>query len=284
MNTVTVAICTGMRQDLTQLMASIVRTDCQEILVIGTQGISFPPNEHFQDPRVRLLYVEHALSIKRNAAIREARGDIIAFIDDDAVASPTWMEALRRGFSSDQVGIVTGPSLLPSTANLWWRTAQLALGSSPYSRRRYNCYQEGEVEWFNVIGANFAFRRKALHDAGGCPEEFLAQGDDMAMSHNVVCSGWRVFYSPDACVYHPPHAFCRQLVQIYRFGRAAKRLKRAGIVHPKRDPAYYLYIPVLVLFSLFYISGEIVESIIFNYDVKAKVYLKRRFKRGRIET
>lgn len=274
MDTITVAICTGMDHDLTKLLESLVKTDCNEILIIGTKGRFFVFNHHFNEPRVKTCYAPHALNAKRNVAITEATGDIIAFVDDDAIISPTWIEALRHGFSQDNVGIVTGPSLLPPSATLWQRTAQLAMGSSPYSIRRYNPFEEGVVEWHNVIGANFAFRKTALADAGGCPDQFLAQGDDMAMAHNVAAKGWSVYYSPRASVYHPPHTFWRQIVQIQRFGRAAKRLKRAGIIHPKKDIAYYFYIPVLFLFSLSYALGEVKETLLHDSDIKARTRLR----------
>jgi len=259
MNKVTVAICTGMDQDLSLLFQSLVQTDCEEILVIGTEGRVFAPCDYSNDSRIRTLYAPHPLNAKRNVALREAKGDLIAFVDDDAVVCPSWMQAIRNGFLSEKVGIVTGPSLLPPHATLWQRVAQMAMASSPYSIRRYNPFAEGLVEWHNVIGANFAFRKQALMEAGGCPDQFLAQGDDMAMAHNVAKKGWQVYYSPRACVHHPPHGFCRQVRQIYKFGQAAKRLKRAGIYHPKIDRAYFLYVPVLMLFSVSYLVGEAVE-------------------------
>ena len=275
MNTVSVAICTGMGCDLTRLLESLVRTDCDEILIIGTQGCFFKRSDHFNDPRVKTLYAPHPLNAKRNFALREARSDVLAFVDDDAVVGPNWLHAIRAGFLSDRVGIVTGPSLLPPKATLWQRTAQLAMASSPYSQMRYNPFQEGIVDWYNVIGANFAFRKSALSDAGGCPKEIFVQGEDMAMAHNVVAKGWAVYYSPRAFVCHPPHGFWRQVVQIHRWGRAAKRLKRSGIVHPRRDIAYYFYIPVLVLFSLSYVFGEIKETMIRDYDIKAIAFVRK---------
>lgn len=275
MDRITVAICTGMGHDLTRLLESLLRTDCDEILIIGTQGYSFIFNPYFNDPRVRTMYAPHALSAKRNVALKVALGDILAFVDDDAVVGPTWLYAIRDGFSRENVGIVTGPSLLPPKATLWQRIAQLAMASTPYSTRRYNPFEEGIVEWYHVIGANMAFRKKALSDAGGCPEQFRAQGDDMAMAHNVASKGWLIYYSPRAFVYHPPHTFWRQVVQIHRFGRAAKRLKRAGIVHPRIDTAYFFYLPVLLLFFLSYVLGVIKETLLGDADIKAGAYLRK---------
>ncbi|MCX7591312.1 MAG: hypothetical protein N2255_06755, partial [Kiritimatiellae bacterium] len=96
---------------------------------------------------------------------------------------------------------------------------------------------------------------------GGCPAQFLAQGDDIAMAHLMTRAGWKVLYDPNMYVYHKPHTFWRQIVQVYRFGRAAKRLERAGLGHPRKDAAYYLFLPVYFLFALSYILGMLRELV-----------------------
>lgn len=278
MEKISVAICTGMGLDLTDLLESLLKTDCTEILVIGTEGRSFISNTHLDNPRVRTLYTAHPINAKRNLALEEASNEIISFVDDDAVVCPTWFDALRSSFDNPEVGIVTGPSLLADDATFWERTAQLAMGSSPYSMRRYNPFKKELTDWYNVIGANMAFRKKALLDAGGWPKDFPEHGEDMAIAHRVCAKGWLLLYSPKVAVYHPPHSFRKQVVQIHRWGRAAKRLKRAGIVHPKRDPAYYFYIPVLLLFSLSYVFGEIKETLIYDIDIRIKKRLRAFFR------
>ena len=276
MSSVTVAICTGMKQDLNDLLGSLIQTTCEEILVVGTDGGHFPRDGHFCDPRVKTLYAPYALNAKRNASLQAATGDILAFVDDDAVIGPGWLDAMKEGFGSAEVGIVTGPSLLSADATLWQRSAQLAMGFPPYSRRRYNPYQEGVVEWHHVIGANFAFRRVALEQTGGWPLQFPSHGEDMAIAHAMARNGWKIYYTPRAFVYHPPHSFWRQVVQIHRWGRAAKRLARAGIQRPPRDGAYALSIPLLMLFSAAYLLGEWKESWIRDGDVRLLAFCKKR--------
>ena len=267
---ITVAICTGMKQGLAELLEGLIRTYCDEILIVGTEACSFPSHHQFKDPRVRIIYASHALSCKRNKALSEAKGEVLAYVDDDAIVSEGWYDAVLKAFEDPSVGIVTGPSLLPPGATLWKKVAQLAMSSTQYSKRRYSRCQNGYVEWYNVIGANVAFRREALEKAKGCPEQFLAQGDDMAMAYNVSRLGWKVYYDPSAFVYHQPHGFLGQVSQIYRFGRAAKRLKRAGIAHPPVDLSYYLYIPVWVLFACAYKLGEIGETLIRDRNLKTE--------------
>jgi GT2 family glycosyltransferase len=264
-----------LEHDLTELLRSLVGSDCDDILVIGSEGREFPRYEQYGDPRVRTLVGPHPLSAKRNVALEAATGDILAYLDDDAVVSQGWCNAVRAGFQDPGVGIVTGPSMLGPQASLWKRAAQLAMAGTPYSRRRYMFDRPGYVEWHDVIGANVAFRRTALRDAGGCPSQFLAQGDDMAMAFNVTRRGWKVFYAPDAFVYHEPHAFLRQVVQIHRYGRAAVRLRRAGIRHPRVDPAYALFVPAWILFACAYVFGTLKEWLIADYDIRLRRALGR---------
>ena len=72
------------------------------------------------DPRVRALvsvefptvrYLREptpGLDFCRNCALREATSDVVAFLDDDAVADPGWSAALAAPFAAPEVGAVTG--------------------------------------------------------------------------------------------------------------------------------------------------------------------------------
>ena len=259
---VSVAICTGMQRDLNPLVARLLNTACDEILIVGTEGRSFHSNPPPANPRIRTAYTRHDLASKRNKAIAEASGDILAVVDDDALIADSWYAALLTAFADASVGAATGPSVLPGDATGWERAAQYAMAATPYSQKRYTFAKKGYAEWYDVIGANLAFRREALAAAGGCPTQFLAQGDDLAMAHAMVRAGWRVMYDPDMFVYHKPHPPWRQVVQIYRFGRAARRLAAAGLGHPRKDSAYYWFLPVYVLFGVAYFLGMLRETLL----------------------
>jgi glycosyltransferase involved in cell wall biosynthesis len=52
------------------------------------------------EPRIRYVFEANVgLSHARNRGIFEARGDIIAFLDDDAEATPCWVQELVNGYS-----------------------------------------------------------------------------------------------------------------------------------------------------------------------------------------
>jgi GT2 family glycosyltransferase len=105
------------------------------------------------------------LSGARNTGIRHASGDIIAFIDDDALPEPQWLEELVTAFD-DPVVVGAGGVALPS----WldgsrpdWLPPEMdwVVGCS------YVGLPDGVAEIRNPIGANMAFRADALAAVGG---------------------------------------------------------------------------------------------------------------------
>lgn len=116
MPTVTVAVFTRDRVDeLLRCLESLRAQDApppNEILIVDNA----PPDDRTREVVQRLggiPYVEEissGLSFARNRALDEARGDVVAFLDDDAVATPGWLRAVGRLFAWEPgVGVSSGP-------------------------------------------------------------------------------------------------------------------------------------------------------------------------------
>ncbi|MDH4366398.1 MAG: glycosyltransferase, partial [Acidimicrobiia bacterium] len=105
------------------------------------------------------------LSGGRNTGTDLASGDVVAYLDDDAVACPDWLAHLVAPFEEDPRVVAVGGWAHPAwdTAAPAWFPAEFywVLGCShrglPTSRARVR----------NVIGCNMAYRRRAVIDAGG---------------------------------------------------------------------------------------------------------------------
>jgi GT2 family glycosyltransferase len=112
---------------------------------------------------------ESGLSGARNTGVRHAGGDIVAFLDDDALAEPDWLELLIAPYrDADVVGTggvaraawpVRRPSWFPPEFD--W-----VVGCS------YRGLPEGQAPVRNPIGANMSFRRLAFDRAGGFRSDF----------------------------------------------------------------------------------------------------------------
>ncbi|WP_214365535.1 glycosyltransferase family 2 protein [Pseudonocardia sp. H11422] len=107
---------------------------------------------------------ERGLSGGKNTAIQMAKGDVLAFLDDDAVAEPDWLTYLVAGYGQPEV-IGVGGLTLPL-----WETARPAWFPEEFDWTvgcTFTGREPGRVR--NLLGGNASFRREAFHIAGGFP-------------------------------------------------------------------------------------------------------------------
>lgn len=151
--------------------------------------------------RLVLLEQEAAnISAARNAGIAAAAGEVVAFIDDDAVPEPGWAEALLGAFETSDTAAVTGPVIGRNGFSLQWgRMAVDAQG-------RDRWLGEGEApapgEALKLHGTNMALRREVLTRTGGFDTGFAFYLDETDLALRLARAGLGLVYLPDAVVHH----------------------------------------------------------------------------------
>ena len=147
------------------------------------------------------------LSNARNAGVREAESEIVAFIDDDAVADENWLRNLAQNYSDYSVVGVGGP-IKPFWAfkKPEWFPEELnwVIGCS------YRGGPSRREEIRNPIGCNMSFRKAALEKAGcfrsdlGRFGKFLLAGEesDVSMRIKDKIPGAKILNEPSAVVFH----------------------------------------------------------------------------------
>lgn len=146
-----------------------------------------------------------------NAGIAAARGAVIAFLDDDAIASPDWLEQMAPAYADDRVLVVGGkidpiwadgkPGWFPDEFN--W-----VVGCT------YPGLPTGTSHVRNLIGANMSFRRRTAQAIGGFRNGVGAVGDSPLRGEDTefcirVRQRWgyeALLYEPRARVRHRQHA------------------------------------------------------------------------------
>ena len=185
---------------------------------------------------VRHLDVEYETgdsSRKKNAGAGEARAALVAFLDDDVVVAPDWPERIAEPFGDAEVGLASGPSLVPDDINWIGRLAGLALSSpaAGYVAKRYRQNREGryEIDWDRVFGCNAAYRKEAFEETGGFPADFYP-GEEMIAAYRAEKAGWKLVFAPAAWARHYPRQTLRRFWrQMWTYGATRIRLLRGGV-------------------------------------------------------
>jgi GT2 family glycosyltransferase len=206
--------------------------------------------EFGDDPRVRYVREPRpGLSCARNRGVAEAKGEIIAFTDDDVRVDQWWLDGIVRGFGrSDDVACVTG--LIP--------TAQLDNEIQLYLDRRETWGSILEARIFDLTehrddsplypysagifgaGANFAMTRAAFKELGDFDEALgtggpSRGGEDLEMFMRTILAGHRIVYEPSAIIWHAPWANLTDLSrQMYGYGVGCTAALTAVVLRNRR--------------------------------------------------
>jgi len=150
----------------------------------------------------------------RHRGAREARADILCFVDDDIVADPDWLACLLAGFDDPDVHLVGGPS-----------NGRFEQAPPDWMERFTTSVPEGQfldslslidlgsvsrdIEAYFVWGLNFNIRKHTLVEMGGFHPDGVPlplvryRGDgEGGLSHKIIERGYRTLYHPGAKVEH----------------------------------------------------------------------------------
>lgn len=235
-----VVLCTRDREEslrtaLTSVLAAARPQD--EVVVVDNAPRTDATRtvvEQLADPRLRyLLEPRPGLSIARNTGARAARGDVIAFTDDDVVVDQRWLEGLLRGFTRARaVGCVTG--LVPSaeldteSQHFFDKKVQWSSTCTPRLFDLDRHVGPGPLYPYSAgvfgTGANFAVSRAAFEALGGFDEALGAGaltrgGEDLDWFVRTLTHGFVLAYEPAAVVWHRHRRDLESLRdQLYGYG------------------------------------------------------------------
>ncbi|MEU5522515.1 glycosyltransferase [Streptomyces sp. NPDC047860] len=210
----------------------------------------------------RVRYVREpapGLAIAHNTGLAEARGEVIAFTDDDVVADPRWLTELTAPFAADpRLGCATGlilPARLRTPAQVLLEShGGFAKGFTPTTYDPQDPPPDEPLFPFTAgrfgSGANMAFRADVLRAVGGFDPATGAGtpargGDDLYGFVRVLAQGHRLHYTPYALVWHHHRETWADLeTQAYGYGAGLTAYLTAVLINrPALLPAFLARLP-----------------------------------------
>lgn len=186
---------------------------------------------------------------RRDLATQEAQGEFLAFIDDDAYPSKSWLSNALLHFDDPKVAAVGGPGVTPVEDD-WRRQVSGWVSASPLGggAYRYRFLPEREREVDDYPSMNLIIRKKDFSLVGGFDSHYFP-GEDTKLCLDLTQKlGKKIIYDPAVLVYHHRRPIFRaHLAQIGHYGLHrgffAKDLPRTS-----RRVSYFL--PTLFALSL----------------------------------
>ena len=187
--------------------------------------------------RFRYLFEPHqGKSYALNTGIREARGDVIAFLDDDLTVEPMWLQNLTADLGNGEWAGTGGRTLLAQRfAPPCWLALEGPYSSGGVFAALFDLGEEPCRLTRAPYGANMAFQKEMFEkyglfrtDLGPSPNrETPRPNEDTEFGRRLLAAGERLRYEPSAIAYHPvPEGRIRKdyfLAWWFDYGRAVVR-------------------------------------------------------------
>jgi glycosyltransferase involved in cell wall biosynthesis len=217
---ITVILCTYNRCQLLVNALESVAVSCLppsvewEVLVVDnnssdqTRSVVQDFSRRYPD-RFRYLFESRpGKSFALNAGVREARGVILAFMDDDVTVEPTWLQNLTAELHSGEWAGAGGPILPERSFSSFphWLHPDLPHSLSPLAL--FNLGPNPMALSQSPFGTNMAFRKEIFDrfgdfrtDLGPQPDSIL-RGEDTEFGKRILAAGLQLRYEPSAKVFH----------------------------------------------------------------------------------
>ncbi len=236
--TISVVICAYTEQRWDDVLAAVRSVRAQslsplEILLVVDHNPALHARLAAELPDVRVVEnrEERGLSGGKNTGVALSRGEVVAFLDDDAVAEPDWLKFMAAAYDRPEVAGVGGMTLpLWETGRPVWFPPEFdwVVGCTFVGR------QPGPVR--NLLGGNASFRREVFDVAGGFPTHIGRTAADtrpLGCEETEFCirvsqrmPGSVFLYEPGAVIHHRAPA-ARERFSYFRSRCYAEGLSKA---------------------------------------------------------
>ena len=159
------------------------------------------------------------LSVARNVGCDAATGEIIAYLDDDAIPDTHWLRYLAAAFLRSDFVAIGGPNIAPKGDGIFAECVDNAPGNPVH-------ILVSDIEAEHIAGCNMAIKKKVLESIGGFDPNLRVAGDDVDICWRIQHMGLKIGYCAAAMVWHHRRGSIKGYVkQQYGYGKAEALLE-----------------------------------------------------------
>lgn len=223
-----------------------------EILIVCDKKI--PVNKI---PKARLILTHKRKTgpaIKRDIALVKAKGEICAFIDDDAYPDPEWLNQAVKNFSRDNIVAVGGPGVTPPEDARSEKLAGLVYESFFCSGATQNRFVSLKPSFIDDWPAyNLFVRKDVLKEVGGYGNDFYG-GEDTFLCNKLIKKG-KIYYEPNAVVYHHRRKIFFDLLK--QIGNVGMHRGFFAKKYPETSRKWFYFLPSILTIGFlgFFLAG-----------------------------
>lgn len=192
------------------------------IVIVNEENFS---NEKLSDRlNIKLIKGPRKPAMKRDLGVEISKGEIIAFIDDDAYPRKDWVKKAIEIFEKDdKVGIVGGPAITPPDEPFLCRISGNIYSSpimSGNSVKRYKIVNTPPHEDDDIPSVNLLIRKDVFIKVNGFKDLYdYYSGEDTLFCLKIKKAGYKIIFSPEVVVYHHRRSiFFDHFKQIANYG------------------------------------------------------------------
>jgi GT2 family glycosyltransferase len=249
----------------------------------STDGTPAVLGKYKDNPKLRIIRVPNGGPSKaRNMAIKEARGEFIAFTDSDCIVDREWLNNLMQGFAADgPVVAVGGGQLSPDDETAFGRDLNDFMKKTGVvaDYMKDTPAGAGILETDHNPSCNVMYKKEVLQKVGFFTED-LWPGEDVELDYKIRKLGYRLMFNPAAIVFHYRPADIKSFSKMmFRYGKVQAILVRRYGFFRKIQFAPFLLLFFLLMFLVAALYS--IPAVFLMIVLQAGVFLLYFFERNK---